>query len=59
MNTDINKFIANVLGRDYSKANQMLESIIQDKLSKRIKESAKVITTNEFLKTKKQQKNNK
>jgi hypothetical protein len=59
MKSDIDKFLANLLDKDYSKANEALESVIEKKLTQRIKESAKTISSNEWIKQKKDIKKNK
>jgi hypothetical protein len=59
MKSDIDKFLSKLLDKDYSKANEALESIIEKKLTQRVKKSAKTISSNEWIKQKKDAKKNK
>jgi hypothetical protein len=57
MKSEIDIFLAKLLDKDYSKANEALEQIIEKKLTERIKKSAKTVSSNEWIKQKKDKKN--
>jgi hypothetical protein len=59
MNKDVKQFILNLQDKNFSQANNTLEKIIEQKITDRVKKSAKKVSKEDFFKSKKTPKTHK